>query len=387
MNSQYDAVIVGAGIVGQALALGLAQAGHSVAVVDKQMAPDVNQNDAFSARVSAISAASESLLTSLGAWQHIQRKQAYRGMQVWDHNGFGNIEFTAQEMNADHLGHIVENDQVNHALYKQCQTYSSIQHYFEQHITHMQSDDQCAELKLESSKVLRTKLLIGADGAHSLVRKAFAFKHTYWDYDHTAIVANVRTEHEHGNIAKQAFTPFGPLAFLPLAEPNTMSIVFSQQSTKASDLLNLSEREFEKALQVAIDNHFGKVSLLTPRTGIPLTMRYARQWTSKHVAVVGDAAHTIHPLAGQGANLGLADAEALLRLIKQQPELLGETKQLRQYERWRKAEAIKVIATMEGFKQLFDGDNAFKKLVRNIGLQTANKVSPLKQFFIQQASS
>jgi 2-octaprenylphenol hydroxylase len=408
-QNSYDVVVIGGGIVGQSMALGLAQQSYKVCLIDRSAAPKIaptnnGKQAQFSPRVSAISAASQTLLESLGAWQLIGRKQCYSKMHVWDQDGFGDIEFDASEVaknrinalplkkesieNNVGLGHIIENDQLTLALHKALSEYENADMLYDTAIANMQSSKQEAQLVLKDNKILTAKLIIGADGANSQVRKAFGFTQTFWDYDHQAIVVNVKTEHPHNNCARQVFTPFGPLAFLPLPDPSQSSIVFSQQSEQAAKLMALNEEDFSKALQVAIDNHYGKVSLLNLRQSFPLRMRYARQWTGTRVALIGDAAHTIHPLAGQGANLGLSDVSCMLDKLadlENTPELLGRQRELRQYERQQKAEAIKVIATMESFKQLFDGNHPIKKLVRNTGLAGANKVGVLKRFFMQQA--
>lgn len=402
MTKSYDLIIVGAGIVGQTLAIGAAKEGLKVALIDSADKPHLDTNSTlenneaivFGARVSAISLASQVLLENLNAWDNISRKKAYTHMHVWDKNGFGDIKFDVNSVrqtghNNLALGHIIENNVVNAALYSELQSYQNIDSYFSAQVTHMETTQQSALLNFttqdEISVIASAKLLVGADGANSKVRETFGFKHTFWDYDHHAIVANVTTEHSHQNTARQAFTPFGPLAFLPLPDSHQSSIVFSQQSDEAKRLMTLNDRDFEKALQVAIDNHYGKLALNTSRVSFGLRMRYARQWTCKHVAIIGDAAHTIHPLAGQGANLGLSDVATMLELIKQHKDTLGEVSMLRKYERCRKAEALKVIATMEGFKQLFDGEQPIKKWVRNMGLLSANSLPGIKAFFIDQA--
>ena len=404
MPKKYDIIIVGAGIVGQTLAIGAAREGCKVALIDSAQKPNIDlnrpekseetgQSEVYGARVSAISLASEALLKTLDVWNKITRMQAYTHMHVWDADGFGDIKFDINSVQSaascSALGHIIENDVVNAALYQTLQSHANIDYYFNAHVSQMETSDSSALVTFttenDNSIIASGKLLVGADGANSKVRQTFAFKQTFWDYNHHAIVANVTTEHAHHNTARQAFTPFGPLAFLPLPSPHQSSIVFSQQSDEAKRLMALPEREFEKALQVAINNHYGQVNLNTGRTSFGLRMRYARQWTCKHVAIIGDAAHTIHPLAGQGANLGLSDVETLLTLIQQHGNTLGDVSMLRKYERCRKAEALKVIATMEGFKQLFDGQQPLKKLIRNVGLLGANNIPGVKAFFVHHA--
>jgi 2-octaprenylphenol hydroxylase len=415
----YDVVIIGAGIVGQTLAIGLAKQALAVALVDASAAPQpikglaskatskTQKNSVFAPRVSAISSASAALLKELGVWDKIARMQPYTHMHVWDTDGFGEIAFdvnsvpslsvshnvnktdSAQHAQEKALGHIIENEVINYALYKQLSTFANVDCFFNASASDFTISDSGATLKVQQPDKTefnaKAKLLVGADGANSKVRTAFGFAHTFWDYDHHAIVANMSTEHAHNNTARQAFTPYGPLAFLPLPDAHQCSIVFSQQTQQAQALMALADEDFEKAVQVAINNHYGKVKLNTKRISFPLRMRYARQWSSKHVAIIGDAAHTIHPLAGQGANLGLADVETLLSIVAQHKSTLGETAMLRKYERCRKAQALKVIATMEGFKQLFDGHHPLKKLARNLGLLGANKLPGVKAFFIKQA--
>ncbi|MBF7072084.1 FAD-dependent monooxygenase [Glaciecola sp. MH2013] len=383
-----DVTIVGAGIAGQTLALALAQQDFSVVVID---ANRVEQplTDSFSARVSALSKASEQIFKNLGVWPHIRRAQPYTGMQVWEDQAFGKIAFSAIESNLDNLGHIVENSCITNALFEAGQSQRSLQVLQQQKIMSVNKGEGQHFVNLDNGDMLASKLIVGADGGASFVRKIAEFATTFWDYDHIAIVANVRTENAHDLIARQAFTPTGPLAFLPMSEANTCSIVWSQDTDEALRLLELSDAEFCKALQVAIDNQLGHCELLTQRYSYPLKMQYAQQWLSDGIVLVGDAAHTIHPLAGQGANLGLLDVASLVEVLvdaRAKGADIHSAKSLRAYERWRKTEALKVVATMEGFKRLFSGNFAPVKLARNLGLAGANNLQPVKKFFIQQAT-
>jgi 2-octaprenylphenol hydroxylase len=396
-----DVVIVGAGIVGQTLALALAKTELSILMIDAQSELNIAPDQPHSPRVSAISAASQAQFEALGAWSHIERMQAYTHMQVWEQDGFGKIDFDHEDIGLKTLGHIIENDQLIAALYNRAQAHSNIEYLLGNKISQLnyadaqasEHSDQHYQIQLDSGAMITAKLLVGADGANSYVRNTLGFKHTFWDYDHTAIVANIRTELPHHLCARQVFTPYGPLAFLPLgdaSESDTQlcSIVWSQTTEQAETLIAMDESQFCKALAVAIDMQLGRCELVTERFNYPLRMRYARQWVDDSVALVGDAAHTIHPLAGQGANLGIADAIAFADNIQRSiaaGKVFYSKAQLRKYERQRKAEAQKVIATMEGFKRLFDGNDPIKKLIRNLGLSAADKLNPVKQFFIQQA--
>ena len=400
-----DITIVGAGIAGQTLALALAQQNFSVVLVDANTI-EQSVSDDFSPRVSAISKASEQIFKNLGVWEDIPRMHPYTQMEVWEDQAFGRISFSADESGVDangvdtlhgNLGHIIENNCITHALSQKLAQHKSVGSSQSRSELLLRPNEKIADINkgdgqhfinLESGDLIATKLIVGADGGNSFVRKAAGFAQTFWDYDHIAIVANVQTERAHESTARQAFTPTGPLAFLPMSDQSVCSIVWSQDTEEAQRLLALDESEFCKALQVAIDNQLGKCELLTPRFHYPLKMQYARQWVDDGIVLVGDAAHTIHPLAGQGANLGLLDVAALVETlveIKANDGDIHKAKALRSYERWRKAEALKVVATMEGFKRLFSGNFAPLKLARNIGLASANRLPPVKQFFIEQA--
>jgi 2-octaprenylphenol hydroxylase len=401
MNSiQADVVVVGAGIVGLTLAVALKQAGISVVILDKSefnpltKHPGEHDTDhkvlAYNPRVSAISLASQTLFENIGIWDSITRKTPYTQMDVWEDQAFGRISFDANEAKVEQLGHIIENEQVTDALVKKAQA-KGIDLVFGSAISSIEHDEhkQSVQITTDDQHIINAQLLVGADGGQSFVRQHYALPMTFWSYDHIAIVANVKTAQTHNNIARQAFSKHGPLAFLPLQDQHHCSIVWSQKTSEAQHLLSLSDEGFCRALQVAIDNELGSIELATQRFSYPLKMQYVRQWAKDGMVLVGDAAHTIHPLAGQGANLGLLDAAALvdeLSSLKEKQQSFYLYKHLRAYERWRKADAIKVVATMEGFKQIFDGDNEFKQLIRNCGLGLASKATPIKRFFVQQAT-
>ncbi|WP_333969690.1 FAD-dependent monooxygenase [Alteromonas mediterranea] len=383
-----DIAIVGGGIVGLTLAAALKDSELNIAIIDKSPCYQVLA-DRPTARVSAINQANIKALQQFDVWPHLQQDRAnsYTAMHVWDKDSFGDIHFSCDEMGSDTLGVIVENQALVNALAQAVEAQSNVQ-LVTAGIDRVLAGPNQTMLMLDNDDVLSCRLLAGADGANSFVRKQAGLPITFKDYEHTAIVANVKTDEPHNNVARQAFTPTGPLALLPMAEPNVCSIVWSQTPEQASSLMALDDDAFCHALTAASNSVLGTISLKTERAAFPLTMRYARQWAKDGVVLVGDAAHTIHPLAGQGANLGMQDALALaesLSSLSAAGKDIGLYKNLRSYERSRKTEATKMIAAMDGFKFLFDGNDPLKKLVRGIGLSATDKLTTIKNAFVSHA--
>ncbi len=383
-----DIGIVGGGIVGLTLAAALKDSSLSVGVIDKHPLSTA-LGDKATSRVSAINQANITALQNLNVWPHVQPNRAnpYVAMHVWDKDSFGDIHFHCHEMGSDTLGVIVENQALVNALAHTVEKQDNVQ-VFETSIERVLSGPNQNMVMFDNSEVLSCRLLIGADGANSFVRQQAGFPITFKDYEHTAIVANIKTEMSHESVARQAFTPTGPLALLPMSEPNICSIVWSQSPDKANELMAMGDTAFCHALAAASNSILGTVELETKRSAFPLTMRYAREWAKDGIALVGDAAHTIHPLAGQGANLGMQDAlelAELLQTLSSEGSDIGLHKNLRPYERSRKTEAMKMIAAMDGFKLLFDGNDPIKKLIRGIGLAATDKVSVIKQAFVSHA--
>ncbi len=383
-----DIAIVGGGIVGLTLAAALKQSELSVAVIDKNASFQPLSNKP-SARVSAINQANIDALEKLGVWPFVaqDRLQAYTAMHVWDKDSFGDIHFSCDDMNQPALGVIMENQALVNALSEAVAQQANV-HTLTTGIERMLTGPNQTMLMLDNNDALSCRLVVGADGANSFVRKQAGLPITFKDYEHTAIVANIRTSEPHQNVARQAFTPTGPLALLPMADPHVCSIVWSQRSDHASELMQLTDDAFTHALTSACQSVLGTVTLETKRAAFELTMRYARAWAKDGVVLVGDAAHTIHPLAGQGANLGMQDALVLASLLNElvlSDKDIGLHKHLRPYERSRKTEAVKMIAAMDGFKYLFDGNDPVKKLIRGIGLSATDKLGALKSAFVSHA--
>ncbi|EIJ2833044.1 FAD-dependent 2-octaprenylphenol hydroxylase [Vibrio parahaemolyticus] len=389
MMQSVDIAIIGGGMVGLALAAAFKDSDLRIAVIEGSV-PDETLNELPDVRVSALSRSSETILRKLGAWQGIEQRRAapYYGMEVWEQDSFAKIEFDAQSMAQPDLGHIVENRVIQLALLEQVQKLENVTLFMPARCATLAVGEQESWLTLDNGQAMTAKLVVGADGANSWLRNQMDIPLTHWDYGHHALVANVKTADPHHSIARQIFTPHGPLAFLPMSQPNMCSIVWSTEPNRAEELLVMSDEAFNKTLTSEFDARLGVCEVVGERAAFSLKMRYARDFVVERVALVGDAAHTIHPLAGQGVNLGLLDAASLaqevLTLWKQGQDI-GSKRNLRGYERWRKAEAAKMIAAMQGFRDLFSGDHPAKKLVRGIGLSLAGQLPGAKDEIMKRA--
>lgn len=386
----FDVVIAGGGMVGLATAAALQGSGLRIAVVEHRIPELAELTPEPALRVSAINAASERLLQHLGVWQDILalRVSAYQGMEVWDSDSFGRIEFRAQEYGHTHLGHIIENDVIQQALWNKVARQSEVTMIAPATFQQVAWGENEAFITLNNGQMLTARLVIGADGAQSWLRQHADIPLTFWDYGHHALVATIKTEQPHDGCARQVFRPNGILAFLPLEDEHLCSIVWSVGPEEARRLEALSDSDFNRELAVAFDTRLGLCEVVSPRQSHPLVGRYARSFAAHRLALVGDAAHTIHPLAGQGVNLGFMDAAELaseIKRLQRQGKDIGRYMYLRRYERSRKHSAAVMLTAMQGFRQLFDGDNPAKKLLRDVGMMLADNLPGLKPRLVQHA--
>ncbi len=393
----YQVVIVGGGMVGTALAAALANSDISIALIEPNKVQEpaqqrVNCAD-FDTRVSAITAQSEALLTQLGVWPRIseQTKSPYQGMTVWDAEGTGEVNFHASELHVPCLGTIVENREVVWALQNVVEHASNI-HIIRDYVSHIENQNEqgFTPVFLASKTALKTQLLIGADGALSRIKQWGEFANCEWDYEHQAIVATIELEHSHQLTAWQRFRPEGPLALLPLAAGNdkTCSIVWSTNDEECQQLLALDDEAFCQQLGLAFEHRLGKVLSVGPRAAFPLRQRHAKNYVVPGIALVGDAAHTIHPLAGQGVNLGFKDVAALSEELLRAKQLnlnLGGLEILQRYQRRRQGDNLLMMSAMEGFKRLFAAEQPMIRLLRNQGMRLFNRASAIKQHVVMQA--
>ena len=397
----FDVVIVGAGIAGAALAGALDGSGLRLAVIEARAldaAPPRSELPAgpadFDSRVSAITPASRSFLEELGAWSRLpaERICAYQSMKVWDEDGTGEIDFEAGELDASSLGHIVENGRLTAALLEGVDSRRDLTLFAPARLSQIHSADTAGvQLELDDGRQLTAGLLVAADGALSRVRDLAGFRTREWEYGHRALVTTAEVERSHQAAAWQRFLTTGPLAYLPLPEidgRHFCSIVWSAETSRADELQALDSPGFNRALGSALEHRLGNVLDSSPLVGFPLRQRHAVDYIQPGIALVGDAAHTIHPLAGQGINLGLQDVAALASELSagtRRGEAPGSLALLRRYQRRRKGENLLMMAAMDGFKALFGSRQMPLRWLRNTGLSLVDRSGPLKHQLMRHA--
>lgn len=379
-----DLAVVGAGAVGMTFAAAMRNKGFKIAILDGKANVYPSPQTAFDSRVFALTRASERIFESVGAWEFFERNSPFQSMEVWENDG--QIQFFCDELGEPNLGYITELWVILRALAQILQTSSDIKFFTDCKIAALKFQQNQYIITLENGEELSAKLVIGADGANSKVRELANISLNQKEYGHHALVATVQTELPHQMTARQRFLPNGPLAFLPLLENNICSIVWSVPPSQAEELLNLSVNDFNKILASSFAHKLGEVSLISERFTFPLIKRHAAQYVKPHLALIGDAAHTIHPLAGQGMNLGLLDAASLAELLLQHRNRpLGDFQTLRRYERWRKTETTTMMIAMDSFRYLFGNDFLPLKAARNWGLNVSNQNAFFKRVIMSHA--
>jgi 2-octaprenylphenol hydroxylase len=398
LKCDFDIVIVGGGAVGSATACLLAQITNNtdkqlkIALVEAQLPPAFDSRQ-IDPRVAALTEKTRLMFEKIGIWQKVVDKRAcaYKAMNVWDAEGTGRITFDCQQIQQPNLGHIVENSALVSTLVEHLQQQSNIELFCPANIVDYRLQQDCITITLDNHTELSARLLIGADGAHSMVREHFQFATKQWNYGQHAIVTTIATENSNQLTAWQRFMSTGPLAFLPLNnndDQHCCSIVWSQDSQEAERLMALNNNDFCKELSRASEHCLGEVLSIEKRFLIPLRQSHATDYVMPRVALIGDAAHSIHPLAGQGANLGFSDAQVLAQEIASafgRQLDLGDLSVLKRYQRRRKPENLATMAAMEGFKRLFGAQNSTLRLIRNYGLSAINGLGVIKNKLIKQA--
>lgn len=388
MNEKFDTdiVIAGGGMVGAALACALAQGGRKVVVVEAREPQSFAAEDAWDLRVSAVNRAAQRFFERLGAWAAMRgmRVSPYSAMHVWDAGSPGEIHFDAADLGEPDLGHIIENRVMQLALLERLAAHTTATLITGARIEALEVTAAHATVTLDDGRRLRARLVVGADGARSHIRDLAGIALDAHPYHQQGVVGVVKTERPHENTCWQRFLPGGPIAFLPLRDGRS-SIVWTVPEHEADALARMDEESFCEELGRALDHRLGAIVETGPRAAFPLRGSQAVPYVKPRIALVGDAAHTIHPLAGQGVNLGFRDAMQLAETLLAHDGDPGELRVLRRYERARRADNVLTMRSMEGFRLLFGNEQPLLARLRGLGLGAVDRLTPLKHAFMRAA--
>ncbi len=390
MNHEYAVIIVGGGIVGATAACALAQAGIHVALLDTHN-PERSwpEEQPVDSRVSALTRASQNILQALDVWPAMVSRGvgAYDQMHVWDADSAGVLHFDAADTEYPELGHIVENRVTVAALWDKLESLPTATILCPAKVADLEYKTAGRRVILEDGRLLEADVVIAADGRDSALRKMAGITTTGWEYGQDGLVATVSTEKSHQCTAWQRFLPEGPLAFLPLKN-GQCSIVWTLSHKTAQQSMDLAEADFLSQLEQASGGILGKMLDVGVRAAFPLRFQYAKHTIAEHFVLIGDAAHAMHPLAGQGANAGLLDAAAIAELMIKADEVgrpLGSHKLLRHYERWRKGDNLAMMSSMDIINKTYAQQNEVIRQIRGTGMNWINQSAWLRNYFNRYA--
>lgn len=388
MKEDFDVVVVGGGMVGAAVACSLGGSSLRVAVIEHTPPQAFSPDQLHDLRVSALSIASKNILETVGAWGGVVNRRLcpFRRMRVWE--TVGNTEFCSDDINYPELGFIVENRVTQLALLERLHDFANVELICPATINKIDySAGKPPEVELSDGRILSAKVLVAADGGQSRVRQTVGLGVTSWDYKQHALVIYIETDYEQQDITWQRFVPSGPQAFLPLTG-HYGSIVWYNSPDEVCRLKALSSEDLLRELTATFPDCLGKVVAILGTASFPLKRQHAQSYVKTGVVLVGDAAHMINPLAGQGVNIGLMDAAALAEVLidaSKQGLGLGDLAVLRRYEKMRRNENLKMMTVMDVFYRVFSNQVLPVKLLRNLGLGLAERILPAKNKVMRRA--
>lgn len=381
----FDVLIIGGGLVGASLAAALKSSGLSVALVEAQ--PLTADEQGWDNRIYAISPGSAAFLTECGAWQGLDmsRVQPIEQMRVFGDEG-AELDFSAYQLGTPELAFILENRLLQKSLWQVLQQQDNLTLFHPARCVKLVWHEEAAHLKLEDGRNIQAKLVVGADGGDSWVRQQAGMDATASPYQQHGVVGNFRTEIPHLDTAYQWFQPDSILALLPLPQQQ-VSMVWAVSAEKSSSLLHLPHEELCAQIAIAAQHTLGALNMVSPPISFPLRLLKLPQIIKPRLALIGDAAHNVHPLAGQGVNLGFRDAHQLAQILLQREprQDCGNLQLLRRYHRARQEDILSMQITTDMLKKLFNNSNPLLRFARNFGLATTNRMTPLKKFLARHA--
>jgi 2-octaprenylphenol hydroxylase len=386
----FEVVVIGAGVAGSSLALSLAKEGVGVCLIDK--GEPTLKGDISGGRTAALNLASQDILEELGVKISLQNYLTpFKNIYVWDSEGTASLEFSSDEIGQPKLGDVVTNNAILSGILSELPSYKNLKFLSGDSLKALDPQDESIKVYTEGGEDIACKLVVGADGGLSSVREFSSIEIRTWSYEQRALIANLKSEKPHNNTAYQVFTKNGPIALLPMQRDNEecLSLVWSADTDHAEKLLNLDTPSFLNELQRKTESVLGKLSLDGEVSSYPLHQLHAKDYYAKRVVLIGDAAHSMHPLAGQGLNLGLGDVKELASRIlrnRRHGEDIGNDNMLSEYNKARKSINLRMMGFMEVFKNGFGSTNPWVRLGRNMAFGVANQAPELRKKFIKEAA-
>ena len=386
----FEVVVIGAGVVGSSLALSLAKEGVDVCLIDKGT-PEIKE-DISRGRTAALNLASQNILEKLGVKRGIENYLTpFKNIYVWDSEGTSSLEFSSDEIGQPKLGDVVTNNAILSSIFLLLPNHKNLRFLSGDRLKTLDPQEESIKVCTDGGENISCKLVVGADGGLSSVRELSSINIRTWSYDQKALIANLKAEKSHSNTAYQVFTKNGPIALLPMQKDDeeSLSLVWSADIDYAERLLDLDIPSFLNELERKTESVLGKLSLDGEMSSYPLHQLHAKDYYAQRVVLIGDAAHSMHPLAGQGLNLGLGDVEELASRIlrsRRHGEDVGNDKMLSDYSKARKSINLRMMGFMEVFKKGFGSTNPWVRLGRNMAFGATQKAPELRKRFIKEAA-